>query len=199
MATAYETITQAVRAWARTVLGWTEAQAADLIVPVDRGPEKGRRPAVPFVTVDFALSGQQVGTDEKRNLADGTRVRRGTRRGRVNIQGFGLATSDWLEDLAMNADLATAPLTIHSYGEIVDISNIAGTHIEARYSRDFDVDYAVIQTSDPGTVAPLRRVITTIDVEDGGDDLEQDLNVVLVDEFDSAFAPREFARFPELP
>lgn len=140
----HEDIVQVIRSWVREVRQWTDAEAADLVIPVDRGSVKGLRPAVPFLTVDLALFGQQVGTDEKKYAADGDKYTRGTRRGRVNIQGFGLETSDWLEELAMWAELAPSPLTVNAYGEIVDISQIAGTNIEARYSRDFDIAYALI-------------------------------------------------------
>jgi hypothetical protein len=173
--TAHETIVQAIRLWIRTVMEWTEAEAADLAVPVDRGPEKGRRPAIPFLTVDLALFGQQVGTDDRKWATGRDRITRGTRRGRVNIQGFGLATSDWLEALAMNTDLTLAPLTVNGYGEIIDISEIAGTHIEGRYSRDFDIGYAVLETRTNG-FSEMERVISEIDVNE---DLEVTLDVTL--------------------
>lgn len=192
--TAYETITQAIRLWARTVLGLTEEQAADLIVPVDRGPEKGRRPSVPFLSIDLALFGQQVGTDEKKYATNLSVIKRGTRRGRVNIQGFGLATSDWLESLAMNVDMTASPLTVNGYGEIIDISSIADSHIEARYARDFDIGYA-IQEERANAFSEMRRVVSEIEANG---DLDVTLDVNLAAEFDSAFS-FAFARFPDTP
>ena len=173
--TAYETITQAIRTWVRTVMGWTEEEAANLVVPVDRGPEKGRRPAIPFLTVDLALFGQQVGTDEKKWASDLSKKTRGTRRGRVNIQGYGLETSDWLEALTMNVDLTAAPLTVNGYGEIIDISVLAGTHIEARYSRDFDIGYAVLETR-ANDFTEATQVISDIEV-DGDLDITLDVDL----------------------
>lgn len=154
-------------------MGWTDEEAADLAIPASRGPSKGLRPTPPFLMIRVDIFGQSIGTDETIYRQSGSyanRYREGQRRGLVNIQGFGFEAADWLERLAMNIDKAPDPLSIVNTGEIVDISEIEGTTFQARFSRDFNVSYGLVDG--PETAVEAEAVDADLDAP-----LDIELNV----------------------
>ncbi len=170
MASSYETVRNTVWDWIVGVRGWTESEAAYKAIPAQRGARKEERPDPPFLMIRVDVFGQTVGTDETKYVDDDgvkRRVRFGQRRGLVNIQAFGFEAADWLEELAMYIDEVPDPLSITSIGEILDISDIAGTTHEARFSRDFNIAYTVIDK-------PTLSEKGTVEAESVEGDLEHD-------------------------
>lgn len=166
MATARETIIQACREWIKTVIGWDDHCGAVRVIKAQKGPDKGPRPALPYLVVNLDVFGRTIGTDETVNKTSGsTSHRKGDRSGVLNVQGFGLGSDDWLEMLALYIHKTETPLTVSSAGDIIDISEIAGSNIEARFSRDFDISY-VVDDAVTGGFDPADTFITTVENED---------------------------------
>lgn len=169
----HETLIQSARQWVATVMGWTPDEAASKVVPADRGPVKGSRPDLPFLMLNIVSFGRIVGTDERANLAAGRRVK-GERRGTLSFIGYGGETSDWLEMLGLNIDLAPDPLSVVAISQINDVSIQTGTSIEYRFNRDFPIAYGVLTDPDPNGFTPATSVTGTVEDETGD---QQDLFV----------------------
>lgn len=165
MATIRETLIQAAREWIKDVMGWDDATGATKVIPVERGASKGPRPPLPFLEVNVSVPGQIFGTDEA-GKADGTTRKQGDRFGVLALRGFGLETSDWLASLEMNPPGRTDIFAVIESGEIIDISELAGTNIEARFGRDFQIFFRIIESARPGGPA-ATSVESTITTPDG--------------------------------
>lgn len=163
-----EALIQATREWIRVVMGWTPQEAANLCIAAQRGGAKGPRRPVPFLVVDIVLLGRQIGKDEFEDGRDGddnpVRRRKGERGAFIGIEGFGLETDSWIEYVMMHPHLAPSPLSPVIQGEILDLSELADTNIEARYRREFFSPYRIY--TDPRPVDELETVITVVETPD---------------------------------
>lgn len=142
MTTTREQLIQGFREWAKDGMGVDDAT----IIPAERGELKGRRPPLPYITVDVLLHDAEHGQVEKEYRSDATMARRGTRRGTVSLIGYGDGSSSMIEWLALHADTAPDPLTVVPIPGLNDISLEVEGVIEERYQRDFTVYYAVRAT-----------------------------------------------------
>lgn len=168
----YEDLVQHIRTWARLELGMTEAEAADKIIPAERGALKGSRPPLPFLEIAVQQVGRPIGTDEERVKTTGKK-RRGTREGSVRITGYGEETADWLEWLTGTDHSLTTPLSIVQMSPVFDISQLFETNLEYRFVKDFYLAYALVPET-PIATATVERVIAPVTTIDG---LEGDVDV----------------------
>lgn len=183
--TTRETILQAVRSWFKTALGITDSQ----IIPAD---DKGPRPALPYLTVKVITADIPVGTDETiRELNPATDVPtvrgRGHRSGTVSVQGFGADSAGWMEVAALRLRydsiqrlLSDAGIAvINRGGGVSDISALVDTEIEARYVRDFEISYTVLDTDaeDLTEAARVEYDVTLKDQESDPDPLTVSIGI----------------------
>lgn len=94
----------------------------------------------------------------------------GQRTAGLSVQGFGSATSDWLERAALRLRspsimeaLDEAGLSVRAIGATSDLSRLLDTATEGRYLREFEIAYAV--RADPVTQLAADLAITSITLE----------------------------------
>ncbi len=151
-----EDILQGAREWLKTATGLDDEK----VIPAN---DKGPRPALPYMTVKVTTHGLETGTDETSDFliaGDPFRSARGTRRGSISVQAFGLGSEGFLEEAhielrlpPIDAQLQAAGLTIFAITAVTDLAEQIDTEQEARYSQDFQVDY--LTGSKPAATNPF--------------------------------------------
>lgn len=141
-----EQLLQGVRAWAKAVLGLSDAK---VIVAGD----KSNRPAMPYLAVTVLTPGSEVGSGEVRRDLGGVggtlrEFARGHRRATVRVDAFGRTASDLLEQLRLSIELPTSRTTLDAYdfsiSRVLSVANGLGlreTGFEERASIDVEVVY----------------------------------------------------------
>jgi hypothetical protein len=176
MPTNRDAIGEAIRQWLISALPGT-ATEQNIIMADD----EGRRPTLPYMTVLVTLADLPSGTDERfQETAVGgepTIRARGQRLGTVSIQGFGRDTSGWIEVATLRLEydsirdaLTAEGLTVTTLGGgVTDVSALIDTEIEARYQRDFEIGYAVLDAESEELI-PASLFRTDLTLTDGPGD-----------------------------
>lgn len=146
MTSLHETLLQAVMDWVELAT----SLPAGRVRPRD---DASLRPPLPYITVSLTVGDIEVGTDETRYFVKDDALRAavsGERRATITLNAYGRRGADLLAlcqaSLAMPAVqrfLNTRNITIRRNGSTQDISQLVDTEIEARFVRDFDLEYRV--------------------------------------------------------
>jgi hypothetical protein len=174
MATAKETILQAVRAWIKSVTGFAD----DKVIPHgDSGG--GSRPAMPYLTVQVLGPGAGVGRGEAlHSVIPSTgqlqEMLRGHRRCTAQVTAYGTDAAEYLEQLKLSLCSTTAQAAIAAavVGAEVGIANVLSerpgvrlrdTGYEDAGSVDFEVTYRIETT--PEDIVAAEHIGWTITVD----------------------------------
>lgn len=166
-----EDILEAVRQWFITSVPL--ADGPNQIVPAD-GLRPNTRPTPPYLTVKVTTADVSLGVDELLESTSGgapSVTPRGQRSGTVSVQGFGSATSEWLQDAtlalrsqAVRTILDAAGLTVTTLGaSVTDLSLFLDTGFEPRFLKEFQIGYAVRGTEE--VLVELTNVETGLTLE----------------------------------
>jgi hypothetical protein len=101
-------------------------------------------------------------------------------RGTVSVQGFGRASSDWLDDAAIALDMHAVAdvldvhaLTVEPLGGLRDLSALVADSIEGRYLREYEITYALATEAVAGVpLATVDMVVTYGRAEEAEDDVD---------------------------
>lgn len=168
-----ESAIQAVRSWAKRVLGLTDSG----IIPQAYGNDDVPSPDPPYYVVKFRSSGD-VGVDEEINGFVGGEqltLHRGFRRGVVTVEGVGPATFTGLERLRLRtSEFYPTPDPLGGIPEgapgfsltrtltpVQEIPSFEGQQWELRFRVDFELSYAVLEEAQ-GKVAAESLAATTV-------------------------------------
>lgn len=158
-----ETIIQAFRTWAATILSLDDAP--NQIIPAER-QQKGPMPDKPFMVIWATVFGVSNGfpVTVDKTVAPDTHVtlHRGDYTANIRIMGIGKGSDCWLHRLALVQ--CSAPFTIQQALAVSDVSQeMEDNYIEERYVWDISVSYAV--QTDPAAGIPVTPATKyTIDI-----------------------------------
>lgn len=165
-------IENAVIAWvaAAGVAGGIPLAASSVILADQGGP----RPDHAYVTVKVITHDTTVHTDELVVDEDALQRVRGLRTGTVSLNAYGAGAEAWLEraNLKLRSPsvmdlLETAGLTLRPEGGIRNLTGLRDTAAEARFQRDYFVDYGLVESDDDAEAGvELGTVIHTDEFRD---------------------------------
>lgn len=126
-------------------------------IPADGSPfgDDNPRPSLPYITIKVTTAGIPVGTTEQLRGESGglpTVKGRAHKTGLVTINGYGVDTSGWIEvfelrlvyDSVIRLFSDAGIAIIDRGGGTTDISALVDTQIEARFLREFEISYSVV-------------------------------------------------------
>lgn len=158
----------------QAVMDWVELATSLPLGKVRPLNDPAPRPALPYITVNLTVADIEVGTDETRWRDDAGELRasvEGERRATVSLQAYGRKGADLLAlcqaslyQPATQRFLSARNITVRRNGGTQNISQLVDTEIEARFVRDFDVEYRLrIDQADPE--AHVERVQADVELE----------------------------------
>jgi len=133
-------------------------------------PLTSARPELPYLVISTVTSDVKIGYEDRFLDSQGNLQIVGPRTATVDIQGHGLPTHEWLAHLGLRTSEADT-ITVNALPGITDLSALSEEdYIEARYSKEFELIYAIssnltIPIDTVGTVE-VTRDFGNIIVED---------------------------------
>jgi hypothetical protein len=162
-------IEDAVRAWlvAAGADGGISSPDAKVII----ADQDAARPPLPYVTVKVLVYDVQEKEDETWVDEDGNRNVRGLRTGTVSLNAYGATAEGWLERAHLLLGMPSVLAILNGIalrprpGGINNLSGVLDGATQARFQRDYAVDYErESSATEVEAATELERVVTTLEV-----------------------------------
>jgi hypothetical protein len=163
-------------------------------IPADGSPfsDENPRPNLPYITIKVTTADIPVGVDERipktEAPAAATVKGRGHRSGTVSVNGFGADSAGWLEVFTLRLQYETSIrrlqaagiAVINRGGGVTDLSALVDTSIEARFLREFEISYSVVDT-DAEALVEAETIEVDLILEDQENDPDPLTSTIVID------------------